>query len=283
MRVLTTISSGTGNGTGYSGLYPPEVYAQYESLDTTPDNLLLWFHHVPWTYPLKSGTTVIQHFYDAHYAGAATAQTFETMWASLKGLPGIDEQRFEEQLFRQTYQSGHSLVWRDSIVDFYFNMTQIPDAEGRVGNHPYRIEAEDMVLEGYEVFDANPFEAASGFRGIMTTGQNDTAGTASTVIDGARFPSGTYDLAVNFFDAFGGQASWEVFLGNRSVGSWLGDMEVKLGHAVSSFPDESAARRITFKRVEVTAGEELRVVGTPQRNDAAFLDYVSLLPEGVVD
>jgi len=91
------------NGTGYAGQYAPEVAAMYESLDTTPDDLLLWFHHVPWTQRLKStGETVVQHFYDAHYAGAATANTLHTAWESLANK--IDAERFAAVLFRLNYQ-----------------------------------------------------------------------------------------------------------------------------------------------------------------------------------
>jgi alpha-glucuronidase len=53
----------------YIGQYPPEVAKMYESLDTTPDDLLLFFHHVPYTYKLHSGETVIQYVYDSHYKG----------------------------------------------------------------------------------------------------------------------------------------------------------------------------------------------------------------------
>jgi len=134
----------TSNGTGYAGQYSPEIHAMYENIATTPDDLLLWFHHVPWTQPLKSGETVIQHFYNAHYSGAATAQTFHTMWSTLANK--IDNDRFAAVLFRLTYQAGHSLVWRDAINTFYHNMTGIPDALGRVGTHPYRIQAENMTL-----------------------------------------------------------------------------------------------------------------------------------------
>ena len=99
----------------------------YESLENTPDELVLWFHHVNWTHKLHSGKTVIQHFYDAHYEGANTTQKFAKMLATLKGK--IDGERFDEMMYRQTYQAGHSIIWRDSIVDFYWNMTGIEDEE----------------------------------------------------------------------------------------------------------------------------------------------------------
>lgn len=274
-----TVFNGTGNGTGYSGQYPPQIYNMYENIESTPDDVLLWFHHVNWTTRLHSGKTVIQHFYDAHYAGAETAQGFVGLWENLQGKPGIDEERFDEVLYRQIYQAGHSLVWRDSIVNFYYNMTSIPDENGRVMNHPYRIEAEDMELDGYEVFDVSPFEAASGYKGIMTVA-NDTIGVATTTVG---FDSGIYDLAVNYFDVIGGRAHWELSLSNKTVGEWVGNMEDTLGHAPSSLPDESSATRITFKGVKVQKGDLLRIVGTPDGTEAAFLDYVSILPQGVVD
>src|SRR5262249_23539241 len=48
-------------GTGFSGQYRPAVANRYESVATTPDELLLFFHHVPYTHLLHSGTTVIQY------------------------------------------------------------------------------------------------------------------------------------------------------------------------------------------------------------------------------
>ena len=45
----------------------------YESLGTCPDDLLLFLHHVPYTYVLHSGKTVIQYLYDSHYEGAEAA------------------------------------------------------------------------------------------------------------------------------------------------------------------------------------------------------------------
>lgn len=274
-----TVWNGTGNGTGYSAQYPPEIYEMFEDLETTPDDLLLWFHHVNWTTQLKSGETVIQHFYDAHYAGAETAQGFVSMWESLRGERGIDEERYNHILLRQVYQAGHSLVWRDAINNYFYNMTAIPDEHGRVMNHPYRIEAEDMELNGYEIVDVVPFEAASGYKGVMTT-NNDTAGTVTTTM---KFDSGVYDLAVNYFDIIGGRAHWEVFVNDRSIGDWVGDIEDTLGHAPSSAMDESSATRLTFRGVSVKKGDVIRIVGTPEGIEAAPLDYISLLPRGIVD
>ncbi|KAI9683283.1 MAG: hypothetical protein M1822_006148 [Bathelium mastoideum] len=265
------------NGTGFSGQYPPEIASMYENIETTPDNLLLWFHHVNYTQRLHSGKTVIQHFYDAHYDGADTAQTFVPLWESLKSK--IDSERYNDVLFRQTYQAGHSIVWRDAIVNYYHNLSDIPDEAGRVGNHPYRVEAESMTLSGYEPYLVNPFEMASNYTAIITT-SNNTAGTATTTL---QYPSGTYDLAVNYYDLIGGKSHWEIYLNNNTLGRWYGNNEDTLGHAPSTYLDGHSATRITFHDVKIEKGDELRIVGMPNGIEPAPVDYVAVLPKGIVD
>ncbi len=71
-------------GTGFIGQYRPGVAAVFESLVTCPEDLLLFMHHVPYTHRLRSGTTVIQHIYDRHFAGAAEAADFVRRWRTLR-------------------------------------------------------------------------------------------------------------------------------------------------------------------------------------------------------
>lgn len=265
------------NGTGNAGQYPPEIANIYNNIENTPDNLLLWFHHVPYTYRLKSGKTVIQHFYDAHYEGAATAQTFVQQWQSLRGK--IDDERFDHVLFRQTFQAGHSLVWRDAINQFYYNLSGIADESKRVGNHPYRIEAESMQLDGYKPYVVNPFHTASGFTAIVSV-SNTTLGIATTNV---TFATGTYDVAVNYYDLFAGKARYQLDIGNRTIGRWTGDLEDKLGHEPSRYLDGHTAARIIFKDVDVQQGELVRITGQPNGLEAAPIDYISFLPPGIVD
>ncbi|KAI1476051.1 glycoside hydrolase family 67 protein [Daldinia eschscholtzii] len=265
------------NGTGYAGQYPTEVAAVFEEIETTPDDLLLWFHHVPYTHVLKNGKTVIQHFYDAHYAGAETAATFPTQWAKLEGL--IDKQRFDETAFRLTYQAGHAIVWRDSINQFYNSLSGIADAHDRVNNHPWRVEAESMTLRGYRVTSVNPFEVASGLRIVQTVGNSSSASVSAKL----NFTAGTYDVAVAYYDLYEGKASYELFLNDKSIGSWVGDNEYKLGYTVTRGIDGHSATRITFKDVDVKEGDVVRVDAKANGRETAPLDYIAVLPPGVVD
>ncbi|KAI1385815.1 glycoside hydrolase family 67 protein [Hypoxylon trugodes] len=264
------------NGTGFAGQYPEEVAAQFEDIETTPDDLLLWFHHVPYTHVLKNGKTVIQHFYDAHYAGAETAATFPKQWEAVKGL--IDDQRYDEVLFRLTYQAGHAIVWRDSINTFYNSLSKIADEQKRVGNHTWRIEAESMTLRNYRSATVNPFEMASNLHVVQASG-----GSTASVSAPLNFTSGTYDIAVAYYDLAGGSASYELFVNDKSIGKWVGDNESKLGYTTTNGVNGHSATRITFKRIEVKEGDTVRVEGKPSGSESAPLDYVAVLPPGVVD
>jgi alpha-glucuronidase len=121
-------------GTGYIGQYPPEVRKRYESLTDCPDDLLLFFHHVPYSYVLHSGKTVIQHVYDSHYNGADLARDFISQWKGLEGH--IDDERYRDIVARLEYQAGEAVVWRDAICHWIYGLSGTPDEKGRVGAAP---------------------------------------------------------------------------------------------------------------------------------------------------
>ena len=72
-------------GTGFIGLYPEPWASLYESLETCPDELLLFFHHVPYTHRLHSGKTVIQHIYDSRADGYERVLALRPRWEQLDG------------------------------------------------------------------------------------------------------------------------------------------------------------------------------------------------------
>ena len=116
-------------GTGYIGQYPTEVQKIYESLVACPDNLLLFFHHVPYTYALHSGKTVIQHVYDSHYEGAERAHDFVAEWKTLEGR--VDPERYRDILARFEFQAGEAVKWRDAICKWIYGLSGIPDQRQR--------------------------------------------------------------------------------------------------------------------------------------------------------
>lgn len=117
------------SGTGYTAQYNEPNRSQYDSLDTCPDELLLFFHHVPYTHVLHSGKTVIQHIYDTHFAGAEEAEQMKRDWAGLASK--IDEARFAHVAERLAFQADHAKHWRDVINTYFYRKSGIADAAGR--------------------------------------------------------------------------------------------------------------------------------------------------------
>ncbi|MGV8095245.1 MAG: alpha-glucuronidase [Mangrovibacterium sp.] len=112
-------------GSGYTSQYFEPNCSRYESLLACPDELLLFFHHVPYTHILQSGKTVIQHIYDSHNEGVKQVKNYQEQWESLKGL--IDDERFEQVLNKLKQQVVFAEEWRDSINTYFYKLSGIED------------------------------------------------------------------------------------------------------------------------------------------------------------
>ena len=117
------------NGTGYAGQYHREVAELYESFDRCPEELLLFFHHVPYDHRLKSGETLIQYIYNTHFKGAEQAEELKRKWQSLEGE--IESDVYTHVMKRLEGQIEHSREWRDVVNTYFFRKTGIPDELGR--------------------------------------------------------------------------------------------------------------------------------------------------------
>lgn len=116
-------------GTGFAGQYHPNNAEVYESVDACPDELLLFFHHVPYTHRLHSGKTVIQHIYDTHFDGALQAAQLRDAWLSLQAK--VDAKRFRSVLERFEVQIENAIEWRDVINTYFYRKSGIPDEHRR--------------------------------------------------------------------------------------------------------------------------------------------------------
>lgn len=116
-------------GTGYSGQYNEPLKSKYNNLESCPDELLLFFHHVPYTQVLKSGKTVIQHIYDTHFEGVEIVEKFIHKWNELKDI--IDEKVYEQVLERLNIQLYSARDWRDQVNTYFYRMSGIKDLKGR--------------------------------------------------------------------------------------------------------------------------------------------------------
>jgi alpha-glucuronidase len=255
-------------GTGFTAQYRAPVAAMYESLETCPDELLLFMHHVPYTHRLKNGTPVIQHMYDEHYAGAEQAAGLVEQWRLL--ADHIDEQRYHEVLDRLEFQAGHAQVWRDAVCRWFRERSGIADDHGRVGNYPGRTEAEAMQLDGYAATEITPWEAASDSKAVQLP-ENIDRGSVSFEFDGA---ADWYDLHVRYFDEEDGVSQFRAYVGEQLVDEWMGNDHVP---TPSALPDAHTSSRRTIRGLALRPGDVVRVEGVADGGERAGLDYMEVL------
>ncbi|MBQ3797621.1 MAG: alpha-glucuronidase [Butyrivibrio sp.] len=119
----------TDKGTGYAQQYYQPNADMYNDPKTCPEELVLFFHHIPYTWKLKSGQTLIQYIYDSHFEGYEEAEKLAEDWKSFKGK--VPERVFDcvsERFGRQLYNAKE---WRDQVNSYFYRKSGIADEKGR--------------------------------------------------------------------------------------------------------------------------------------------------------
>jgi alpha-glucuronidase len=209
----------------------------------------------------------MQHIYDTHYQGAEEVRGFVRQWKSLQGR--VDEQRYLEVLARLEYQAGHAQVWRDAVNTWFLRTSGIPDARGRAGHFPDRVEAETMKLEGYEVVDVKPWEAASSSKAVHCASPSRRC-AASLRHQGQP---GWYDLSVQYFDQNDGVSRFRLFVADQLVDEWVANDNVPTRRI-----DAHSSTRRHITGVALRPGDEIRIEGLGEGGENAALDYLELRP-----
>lgn len=119
----------TDNGTGYVRQYYEPNASLYNNMDSCPEELLLFFHHVPYTHQLKTGKTLIQHIYDSHFEGVEEVKQMILAWESLTGK--IDTEAYELVRNRFDMQLKNAEEWRDQVNSYFYRKSGIADEKGR--------------------------------------------------------------------------------------------------------------------------------------------------------
>ena len=115
--------------------YPDELCRLYNDINTCPENLLTWFHHVPWDFRMKSGRTFWDELCHKYDEGVHQARHFLAVWDAMQ--PYVDSQRFSEVQRKLRIQARDSEWWRDACLLYFqtFSHRPIPqDMEHPVHN-----------------------------------------------------------------------------------------------------------------------------------------------------
>lgn len=117
------------SGTGFAGQYNEPNASMYESIETCPEELLLFFHYIRYDYRLKSGKTLIQHIYDTHFEGVEEVEKMVKDWEDLKGL--VPDDVYERVRKRFYIQLENAKEWRDRINTYFYRKSGVKDEKGR--------------------------------------------------------------------------------------------------------------------------------------------------------
>lgn len=134
----------TSSGSNALAQYAPAVAARWGNLATCPDELLLWFHHVPWNFRVHSGRTLWDELCIRYQHGVETIRGWRTNWSGLRG--SIDEERFAHVAALLGRQEHDAREWRDACL-LYFQTFSKRDL-------PAGVEPAEHALEYYKAHRA---------------------------------------------------------------------------------------------------------------------------------
>ena len=118
----------TKTGSNAVAQYFPPVEEKFGSLQTCPEEFLLWFHHVPWTYRMKSGNILWDELCYHYYKGVEDVNEMQDTWDSLEGE--IDRINFESVKAYLKIQYNAAVKWRDGSVLYFQTFSHLPIPEG---------------------------------------------------------------------------------------------------------------------------------------------------------
>ena len=130
----------TSKGSNAVAQYAPEVAGIFENIKTCPEEYLLWFHHVPWNYKMRSGRSLWNELCYKYNLGVDSVRWMQKTWNSLSGL--VDEERFRQVKMLLTVQEKEAVWWRNSCLLYFQTFSKLPI--------PSNYEQPDHSLEYYK-------------------------------------------------------------------------------------------------------------------------------------
>lgn len=110
----------SSKGTDAVGQYPEPYRSLYDNIETCPEEYLLWFHHVPWTYKMKSGSTLWQELCMKYNMGVAMVEVYRDFWhTSAKQYMKGHEQEWQHTDSLLNVQLENAKEWRNTSLKYF--------------------------------------------------------------------------------------------------------------------------------------------------------------------
>jgi alpha-glucuronidase len=134
----------TKTGSDAVSQYHEPLASQFNDPKTCPDGYLLWFHHLPWNFTMKSGRTLWDDICYRYDSGVQQVRGFQKVWD--KAQPYVDTDRFTAVQRKLRSQSSNAVLWKDACLLYFQQYSQmpIPDAIERPINNLDEIIANDL-------------------------------------------------------------------------------------------------------------------------------------------
>jgi alpha-glucuronidase len=114
----------TLTGTNAVSQYHEPLGSQFNDLSTCPDQYLLWFHHLPWDYKMRSGRTLWDDICIHYETGLKQVQEFQKTWDKVE--PYVDAERFSHVQTKLRSQSNNAQVWKDACLLYFQQFSRKP-------------------------------------------------------------------------------------------------------------------------------------------------------------
>ena len=110
----------SSKGTDAVGQYPEPYRSLYDNIETCPEEYLLWFHHLPWTYKMKSGSTLWQELCMKYNMGVAMVEVYRDFWhTSAKQYMKGHEQEWQHTDSLLNVQLENAKEWRNTCLKYF--------------------------------------------------------------------------------------------------------------------------------------------------------------------
>jgi alpha-glucuronidase len=114
----------TSKGSNMVMQYFPPLRQLYNDVDTCDEKLLLWFHHVPWQYLMKSGKSLWDELCIHYQHGVEEIREFQKVWDRLRKF--VDAERFAAVQRKLRLQENDAVWWRDACVLYFQTFSRLP-------------------------------------------------------------------------------------------------------------------------------------------------------------
>lgn len=135
----------TMSGSNAVSQYNSPLKEIYNNINTTPENLLLWFHHVPWDYQMKNNKSMWDNLAYKYDKGVKGVRTYQKIWDQVESY--VDKERFFAVQSKLKIQAKDAFWWKDACLLYFQGFSKMPI--------PYDIERPIHELEDLKKIKLN--------------------------------------------------------------------------------------------------------------------------------